>query len=74
MPGINGWQFCELLHKHCTSSQPVPPVLIVSASYSGIDAEQLLADIGASAFLSLPANPAKIREQVRQLLEGTFCF
>jgi PAS domain S-box-containing protein len=69
MPGINGWRFCELLHTQRTSSQPVPPVLIVSATYSGIDAEELLADIGASAFLSLPANPARIREQVRQLLE-----
>ncbi|MGV7228593.1 MAG: response regulator [Nitrospirales bacterium] len=69
MPGINGWRFCELLHTQGTSRQPVPPVLIVSATYSGIDAEELLADIGASAFLSLPSNPARIREQVRQLLE-----
>jgi PAS domain S-box-containing protein len=69
MPGINGWRFCELLHTQGTARQPVPPVLIVSATYSGIDAEELLADIGASAFLSLPANPARIREQVRQLLE-----
>jgi PAS domain S-box-containing protein len=69
MPGINGWRFCELLHTQGTARQPVPPVLIVSATYSGIDAEELLADIGASAFLSLPTNPARIREQVRQLLE-----
>jgi two-component system cell cycle sensor histidine kinase/response regulator CckA len=69
MPGINGWRFCELLHTQGISRQSVPPVLIVSATYSGIDAEELLADIGASAFLSLPANPARIREQVRQLLE-----
>ena len=69
MPGINGWRFCELLHTQGTSSQQVPPVLIVSATYSGRDAKALLADIGASAFLSLPASPARIREQVRQLLE-----
>lgn len=69
MPNINGWRFCELLHTQSRSNQPVPPVLIVSATYSGIDAEALLADIGASAFLSLPANPARIREQVRRLLE-----
>ena len=69
MPGINGWRFCELLHTQGTSRQPVPPVLIVSATYSGMDAEVLLADMGASAFLALPASPARIRERVRQLLE-----
>jgi len=69
MPGINGWRFCELLHTQGTQGQPVPPVLIVSATYSGTDAEDLLADMGASAFLPLPAEPARIRQQVRQLLE-----
>ncbi len=69
MPGINGWRFCELLHTQSASSQPVPPVLVVSATYSGMDAQGLLADMGASAFLPLPANPSRIREQVRQLLE-----
>jgi len=69
MPGINGWRFCELLHTQGTSSQTVPPVLIVSATYSGMDAEVLLADMGASAFLPLPAIPARIRERVRELLE-----
>jgi len=69
MPGINGWRFCELLHTEVRPGLPVPPVLIVSATYSGMDAEALLADIGASAFLPLPAEPAWIRAQVRQLLE-----
>ena len=69
MPGINGWQFCELLHTHGAAKQSVPPVLIVSATYTGKDAEALLVDIGASAFLPLPASPTKIRERVRQLIE-----
>ncbi len=69
MPGINGWRFCELLHTEGRPGLPVPPVLIVSATYSGMDAEALLADIGASAFLTLPAEPARIRAQVQQLLE-----
>ena len=69
MPGINGWQFCELLHTQRKQGCQVPPVLIVSATYSGLDAEDLLKDMGASAFLPLPAEPALIRQQVRQLLE-----
>lgn len=70
MPGINGWRFCELLHTQGPQGQPVPPVLVVSATYSGMDAEELLTDMGASAFLPLPAEPARIRQQVRQLLEA----
>ena len=70
MPGLNGWRFCELLHTQRISGQTAPPVLIVSATYSGMDAQKLLHDIGASAFLPLPAEPARIREQVRSLIEG----
>ena len=69
MPGLNGWRFCELLHTQGISKQAAPPVLIVSATYSGMDAQELLNDIGASAFLPLPAEPAKIRAQVRSLIE-----
>ncbi len=69
MPGINGWKFCELLHTNGLPGHRIPPVLIVSATYSGADTEELVTDIGASAFLSLPAEPARIRQQVRDLLE-----
>jgi CheY-like chemotaxis protein len=69
MPGINGWRFCELLHTQGIPGQRVPPVLIVSATYSGIDAEDLLADIGASAFLPLPAEPTRIQKSVQRLLQ-----
>ncbi len=70
MPGMNGWQFCELLHTQgIPGEDKAPPVLIVSATYSGKDAENLLADIGASAFLALPAEPSSIRQQVQRLLQ-----
>ncbi len=69
MPGINGWRFCELLHTQGQTGHDVPPILVVSATYSGIDVEGLVTDIGASGFLPLPAEPALIRQQVRLLLE-----
>ncbi len=69
MPGINGWRFCELLHMQVVQGRSVPPILVVSATYSGMDAEDVLSDLGASAFLPLPAEPARIREHVRLLLE-----
>jgi len=69
MPGINGWRFCELLHSVYGQGKPVPPVLAVSATYSGADARELLIDLGASAFLPLPADAGQIRQQVRLLVE-----
>lgn len=69
MPGINGWRFCELLHMQAVQGKPVPPILVVSATYSGMNAEDVLSDLGASAFLPLPAEPVRIRQQVQQLLE-----
>jgi PAS domain S-box-containing protein len=69
MPGISGWRFCELLHSHFSSGKPVPPVLAVSATYTGVDAQDILRDLGASAFLPLPAEPKHFRQQVRHLVE-----
>lgn len=69
MPGISGWRFCELLHSFFGSTQPVPPILAVSATYTGVDAQDILRDLGASAFLALPAEPQRFRQQVRQLVE-----
>lgn len=69
MPGISGWRFCELLQAHFSSPGQMPPVLAVSATYAGPDAEEVLADLGASAFLALPAEPRKIRQAVAKLWE-----
>jgi PAS domain S-box-containing protein len=72
MPGISGWRFCELLRRYFHSQTPPPPVLAVSATYSGSDAEQVLRDLGASAFLGLPAEPWRIRQAVARLLAHKF--
>jgi PAS domain S-box-containing protein len=69
MPGISGWRFCELIHGHFGPEKAVPPILAVSATYTGIDAQEVLRDLGASAFLSLPAEPKDFRQQVRRLVE-----
>lgn len=69
MPGISGWRFCELLHSFFGSTQSVPPVLAVSATYTGIDASGILKDLGASGFLPLPTDPQRFRQQVRQLVD-----
>ena len=70
MPGISGWRFCELLHSHFGPGKQVPPVLAVSATYTGVDAQNILRDLGASAFLALPAEPKHFCQEVRRLVES----
>lgn len=70
MPGISGWRFCELLHSHFGPGKQAPPVLAVSATYTGVGAQNILRDLGASAFLALPAEPKHFRQQVRHLVES----
>lgn len=67
MPGISGWRFCELMQGHFPQPGPRPMILAVSATYSGSEVEDVLIDLGASAFLSLPAEPSRIRLAVAGL-------
>jgi signal transduction histidine kinase len=70
MPGIDGWRLCQLLRSPEYANFNTVPILVMSATFSGTDAEQVTADLGANAFLSSPYKPAALRAQVRGLLEG----
>jgi PAS domain S-box-containing protein len=70
MPGIDGWRFCRLLRSPEYAAFNTTPVLILSATFSGTDAEQVTADLGANAFLPVPYDPATLRVCVRDLLAG----
>ena len=70
MPGIDGWCFCRLLRSPEYASLNDVPILVVSATYAGADAEQMTMDLGANAFLGAPFDPAVLRGHVRDLLAG----
>ena len=70
MPNIDGWRFCRLLRSPAYKSCNRIPILVVSATFFGIDAEQITADLGANAFLPIPHPPATLRACVRKLLRG----
>jgi PAS domain S-box-containing protein len=70
MPGIDGWQFCHLLRSPEYQSFNRVPILVVSATFSGSDAEQLSFDLGANGFLAAPFAPSALQEYARSLLEG----
>jgi CheY-like chemotaxis protein len=70
MPGIDGWRLCQLLRSPQYAALNTVPVLVVSATFSGTDTEQLTTDLGANAFLAVPYDPTTFRESIRHLLAG----
>lgn len=70
MPRLDGWRFCRLLRSPEYASWNHTPVLVVSATFSGEDPEQMTRDLGANAFLPAPYEPAALRLCVRELLSG----
>lgn len=70
MPGIDGWRFCRLLRSPEYPRLNQVPILVMSATFSGVDAEQVTADLGANAFLASPYKASVLQTMVRQLLTG----
>lgn len=70
MPGVDGWRFCRLLRSPEYPAFNRIPILVVSWTFSGADAEQITANLGANAFLSAPYEPSDLRAGVQALLEG----
>jgi len=70
MPGLDGWRFCRLLRSPEYAAFNRIPILVVSWTFSGADAEQIAADLGANAFLSAPYDPVDLRAAVRAILDG----
>ena len=54
MPGIDGWRLCRLLRSSAYKAFNRIPILVVSATFSGADAEEITAQLGADGFLSAP--------------------
>jgi PAS domain S-box-containing protein len=70
MPGIDGWRLCQLLRSPQYAAWNTVPVLVVSATFSGSDTEQVTMALGANAFLAVPYDATTFRESIRHLLAG----
>jgi two-component system, cell cycle sensor histidine kinase and response regulator CckA len=70
MPTIDGWRFCRLLRSSEYPAYNSVPIIVVSATYSGADAERITTELGANAFVPLPADGGTFLEQVRLTLAG----
>ena len=70
MPGIDGWKLCRLLRSMEFHHFNKTPILVISATFRGSDAEEITREIGANAFLSVPYSPDDLRYTIENLLLG----
>ena len=70
MPKIDGWRLCRLLRSPAFPATNHTPILVLSATFAGIDAEEITRQIGANAFLSAPYDPRDLMHVTEKLLEG----
>ncbi len=70
MPGIDGWQICRLLRSPEYKDCNVIPILVVSATFSGEEAEEITKELGANAFLPAPFEDKDFLSTVEALLQG----
>lgn len=68
MPGIDGWRLCRLLRSAAFARFNRTPILVVSSIFSGADAEELTAQLGADGFLAAPYDAIKLCRVVRGLI------
>ena len=70
MPKIDGWKLCRLLRSVEFTQYNKIPILVISATFSGSDAEEITRELGANGFLAVPYNPDELRLTVHNLLLG----
>ena len=70
MPEINGWKLCRLLRSPEFSNYNKIPIIIMSATFRGSDAEDIARELGVNGFLSIPYNHEDLLTTVENTLSG----
>lgn len=70
MPVLDGWKFCRLIRSEEFPGFQEMPILVVSATFSGAEVEEVSAQLGANAFLSVPFTQDIFQRYVDDLLNG----
>jgi len=68
MPGIDGWRLCRLLRSAAYQPFNQIPIIVLSATFSGAEAAEVTAQLGADAFLPAPYEPRVLRGVARDLI------
>jgi PAS domain S-box-containing protein len=70
MPDIDGWRLCRFVRSGTIPELTDVPILVVSATFSGVDVEAITSALGADAFLSIPFRPGSLLEAVSDVIDG----
>ncbi len=70
LPHIDGVRFCRMLRSPAYRSFNATPILVASSTYAGTDTAEIVVDLGANAFMRLPAEPGLFLQQVEQLIHN----
>ena len=70
MPEIDGWKLCHLLRSAEFSDFNKIPILIMSATFSGSDSENIARELGVNGFLSIPYNHEELLLTIENILAG----
>lgn len=68
MPGLDGWKLCRLLRSSEYPQFNDIPLLVISGTFAGEDAERITSDTGADAFMPLPLSEAELLDVVTRLI------
>jgi PAS domain S-box-containing protein len=69
MPYIDGFQLCRILKSGEFHGYENTPIILVSATYRDVVAEQLARDVGASAYIQAPYDEHRLIELVLTCLD-----
>ena len=70
MPEINGWKLCRLLRSAEFTNYNKIPIIIMSATFSVSDAEDIARELGVNGFLPIPFNREELLATVESTLSG----
>ena len=70
MPEIDGWKLCRLLRSEEFSSYNNIPILIMSATFSGSDAEDIARELGVNGFIPIPYNQEELLSRIDHIMLG----
>jgi two-component system, cell cycle sensor histidine kinase and response regulator CckA len=66
MPSIDGWQFCRLLRSEEYRCLNAVPIIVVSATYAGMETERIARALGVDVLLSPSVGHAALLDAIRR--------
>ncbi len=70
MPSVDGWALCRELRRSPLPYLARVPILILSSTFGGAEAQRIIKELDANGFLSFPYSPRELKHTVENLIFG----